>query len=110
MLMSHLRLADWESFVVEENRGTESALKMAFKGFTETEYGNLQLLFTMKKNLIPYSDIFQFGAQEFLGRYVNWHEPTMSLEKKDTEVRFYLYEVFGITIAHPGALTLLKFL
>jgi hypothetical protein len=110
MLMSHLRLADWESFVVEENRGTESALKMALKGFTETEYGNLQLLFTMKKNLIPYSDIFQFGAQEFLGRYVNWHEPTMSLEKKDTEVRFYLYEVFGITIAHPGALTLLKFL
>lgn len=110
MLQSHLRMADWESFVVEEFKGADRAVDMAFKGFTEEVYGNLQLLFTIKKKLIPYSDVFYFGPQEFLGRYVNWIEPTMSLEKKDTEIKFYLYEVFGITIAHPGAMAIAKFL
>ena len=105
-LQSHLRIADWDSFVVEHHKGSERAVDLAFKGFTEVEYNGLQLMFTQKKSLVSYGDSYFFGDQNFLGRYVNWIEPTMSLEKKDTHIRFYIYEVFGITLAHPGALSI----
>jgi hypothetical protein len=110
MLMNHLRIADWDAMMVETHKGSDRAVDLALNGFSESTYNGLQLMFTIKKNLIPYSDVFQFGPQDFLGRYVQWHEPTMSLEKKDTEVKFYQYEIFGITIAHPGAASIQKFL
>lgn len=109
VLQSHLRMADWEAFIHEDLKGTGGIEDLMRNGFTMDHYGGLDLMFTIKKHLVAYADSYYFGPQDFLGRYVNWHEPTMSLEKKDTEIKFYLYEVFGLTLAHPGALSIIKY-
>lgn len=110
MLMYHTRRADFDTFAVEEFQGTDKAVDIAFRGWTEKEYSNLQIMFTIKKKLVPYADTFMFGPQEYLGRYVQWVEPTMSVKKEDMTVQFSLYEVYGITLAHPGALCINQFL
>jgi hypothetical protein len=52
-----------------------------------------------------------FGPQEYLGRYVQYIPPTMSVKKlDDLIIQFFQYEIFGITIAHPGALCGLQYL
>lgn len=110
VLMNHLRKVDFEVMAVEELQGTDTSVDIAFKGFTKADFSGMQLLFTIKNQLVPTAETYWFGDQEFLGRYVQWVEPTMSLKKEDTQVQFYLYEVFGITIAHPGALSINRFL
>lgn len=110
VLMNHLRQADFEAMAVEELQGTDRAVDLAVNGFSENKWNGMQLLMTIKDTLVPIRDTFWFGPQEFLGRYVQWVPPTMSLEKRDTKIAFYLYEIFGITIAHPGALAINKFL
>jgi hypothetical protein len=109
VLQSHLRIANWESFIHEDLKGVSAIENIMKDGFTMDHYAGLDLMFTIKKNLVSYADSYYFGPQDFLGRYVHWHEPTMSLEKKDTEIKFYLYEIYGITLAHPGALSIIKY-
>lgn len=110
VLMHHTRRTDFEIFAVEEFQGTDKAIDIAFNGFSETEFSNLRLLFTIKDKIVPHADVFYFGPQEYLGRYVNWVQPTMSLKKEDSIVQYYIWEVFGITIANPAAVSIVQFL
>lgn len=111
LVASHLRRADWESFVLNEVRATDRAVDIAFNGFSESKYSNLNILFTTKKKIVPREDMFLFGPQEYLGRYVQYLPPTMSVKKDDDMViRFYQYEIYGLTIAHPGAVCAVQFL
>ena len=104
VLMNHLHKVDFDVLTVEELPGTDRAVSIAFKGFSEAEYSGMQLMFTIKKRLIPNGETWWFGPQEYLGRYVQWIPPTMDVKKDGMEIKFKLFEVFGITIAHPGAL------
>lgn len=104
VLMNHLRKVDFDVLGVEEFQGHDKSVDIAFKGFSEAEYSGMQLLFTIKKKLVPGGRTHWFADQDFLGRYVQWIPPTMVVKKETTSIRFHLYEVFGITIAHPGAL------
>lgn len=110
ILCYHTRRSDFDTLAVEELQGTDRSVDIAFNGWSEDRYSGLQLMFTIKKTLVPYADMFFFGPQEYLGRYVQWVEPTMSVKKEDTTVQFYLYEVYGVTIAHPGAFCINQFL
>lgn len=109
-VMNNLRLADLEIAAVKENPSTDSSLDMVFKGWTETQFAGLKTLFTIKRKLIPTAQCFLFGDPKFLGRYVNWIPPKMVIEKKAMIVQAYVYEVYGITLAHPGALAVNEFL
>jgi hypothetical protein len=110
VLMNHLRLADLEVAAVEDLSGTDKAVDVAINGFSEVKWANMNIMMTIKKNLVPPRDTFWYGAQEYLGRHVIWQEPTMVVEKKMTEVFMQMYEIYGMTIAHPGALGIQKFL
>ena len=110
VLMNDLRRADFEAMAVEELQGTDKSVELAINGFSEDKWNGMKILMTIKHNLVPVRKTYWFGPQEFLGRYVQWIPPTMSLEKKDTIISFYLYEVFGVTIAHPGALCINEFI
>jgi hypothetical protein len=109
-LANHLHIRDFDVMAVEELQGTEKSVDIAFKGFTEAEYSGIRMMFSIKKNLIPTGKTFWFGDQDYLGRYVQWIPPTMVMKKEDTIVQCYTYEVYGITIAHPGALAINNFL
>jgi len=109
-VMNNLRIADLEVSAVEELQGTDVATDIAFNGWAKRKYADLQILFTIKRKLIPTSHCFLFGDQDFLGRYINWIEPKMVIKKEAMIVQFYVYEVYGMTIAHPGALAINEFL
>lgn len=109
-LANHLHIRDFDVMAVEELQGTDKSVDIAFKGFTETVYSGIRMMFTIKKRLVTTGETFWFGDQEYLGRYVQWIPPTMVINKEDTLVRFYIYEVMGITIAHPGALCINNFI
>jgi len=111
LLANNLRRTDFELFQLDEFHGTESAVSLAKNGFAESTYSGLNILFTIKRKLVPFADIFMFGPQEYLGRYVQYIPPTMSVKKlDDLIIQFFQYEIFGITIAHPGALCGLQYL
>ncbi len=101
--MNNRRKPDFEVMAVEEFQGTDFSVDLATKGYADAQLANMQIMMTTKAKLIPTAETFWFGHQDFLGRYVQWIQPTMSLEKHDTIIEFYVYEVFGLTIAHPGA-------
>jgi hypothetical protein len=111
LLASHLRKSDFESAWLDELHGTDRAVDLVTKGFSEATYQGLDIIFTTKKAVVPKADMFLFGPQEYLGRYVQYMPPTLSVKKDDDMViSFYQYEIFGMTIAHPGALCGLQYL
>jgi hypothetical protein len=110
LLCSHLRRSDFESAVLDEVQGTQMAVDLVSKGFSQATYQDLEILFTNKQAVVPKADMFMFGPQEFLGRYIQYMPPTMSVQKPDDMViKFYQYEVLGMTLAHPGALIGVQF-
>lgn len=110
VLMNNRRKPDFEVMAVEEFQGTDMSVDLAVNGWAGAKLNGMQIMMTTKSKLIPTSDTFWFGPQENLGRYIQWIPPTMALEKKETIIEFYIYEVFGLTIAHPGALGINKFI
>lgn len=111
LLANHLRRSDFESAMLDEFHGTDSAVDLVRNGYSEGKYQGLEILFTTKKTIVPKADMFLFGPQEYLGRYVQYMPPTMSVKKDDDMIiRFYQYEVLGMVIAHPGALCGLQYL
>lgn len=110
VLMSNLRRADFTAIIHEDRKGVNAVVDLQRDGWSETNYDGLQLLFTTKRNWVPYNDFFYFGPEQHLGRYVHMFEPTMSLERKATQIQFFLYEAYGMTIAHPGAVAICRYL
>ena len=110
VLMNHMRESDFALMGVEELQGTQKSVDIMFNGFTETKFYDKRLMFTIKKKLVPIAQSYWFGKQEWLGRYVEWIQPTMEIERKDTRVSFYLYQVNGLTIANPAAVSIVEYL
>jgi hypothetical protein len=111
LLGNHLRKTDLEASMLSEVHGTSKAEDLVMNGLSIGTYQNVKIIFTIKSKIVPYNDFFLFGAQEYLGRYVQYMPPTMSVKKEDDMViKFSLYEIFGMTIAHPGAVSGLRFL
>jgi hypothetical protein len=111
LLASNLRRSDFTRFILDESQATEKHNDIMFNGLSIENLHGLEVMFTTKKKIVPKPDIFFFGPPEYLGRYVQHTPPTMSIKKDDDHIiRFFQYEIYGMTIAHPGALCAARYL
>jgi len=70
------------------------------KALQEATVFGVRHLFTIKADLVPNDEMYQFAEPEFLGRFYTLQDPTMYVEKKKDILRFSARETISVTFAN----------
>jgi len=105
-LFSHGMIALMKSQLVIEFPGTQVATDIFRSGMTELrmEGDNVKMVATNKTTLVPKGTFYLYGAENRLGRYVQYKEPTMLVENRGLRVSMELYEILGIALINQAAI------
>ncbi|GIW59056.1 MAG: hypothetical protein KatS3mg087_0122 [Patescibacteria group bacterium] len=90
-----------ELFKWERNElGGDDAQSVLYEGWADRKINNAKVVTTIKRELIPDDTMFFFGHPMFIGKFYVWQEPSLYIEKVDTEIKFRAHEVVGLAIGH----------
>jgi len=76
---------------------------------TEGKVMGIRHIFTIKDELIPNNEVYQFAEPSYLGRAYVLQNVTMYVEKKKDILRFSAMEKIGLTIANVAGVAKSKF-
>lgn len=93
-----------KAFAVAEFRGLQIANEIISRGHLESNFDNLNWIVTQKFEIVPDGALFMFPEEKFMGKHIEKQGPTMVVEKYGTEVVFWMYMQYGMTIGHSGSL------
>jgi len=83
--------------------GDDRAADIFFEGWGNRRILGIDVLSTIKREIIPNGVFYMFGDPQFIGKFYVRNEPTIYLKTEDLEVEFYAYEVLGASIGHADA-------
>jgi len=89
--------------------GDDRAGDIFFDGWGNRQIFGIEVISSIKREIIPDGDIYMFGNPDFIGKFYVRTEPTMYIKTEDLEVVFYAYELLGATIAHADAVHHFRF-
>ena len=92
-------------------QGTDVAADVWRKAFEEVylQGDNVRIIATIKDSLIAENEYIGYAAENRLGRYVQYYEPTMVVKNEGLHISFWQYEALGMMIVNPTGISLAKF-
>ena len=89
--------------------GGDLSEQIARKGFAETVFMGVNVLVTIKRNLVPDNTVFQFADPKFVGKFFVLEDTTMAIEKKFFLIEFFAYQEIGSCIANVASVARVDF-
>lgn len=89
--------------------GSDQAGTMMVDGFTGSKIGGVDLITTIKHELVPLGTFWHFGPDGMVGRMCEKEEATLYVERKFWFVEFLLCEQIGAVIENPGGIARVDF-
>ena len=88
-------------------QGTDVAADVWRKAFEEVylQGDNVKIIATIKDSLVAENEYLGYAAENRLGRYVQYYEPTMVVKNEGLHISFYQYEALGMGIVNPTGVT-----
>jgi hypothetical protein len=108
VLINHITIKDYMKFGHDESGGTMSE-DVARRGWTEQEYRGCRHIITVKKDLVPTSEEFQFADPKFIGKHYQLEDTTMYVRREAYMLEFFAYETCGATLGHSGGLAKVQY-
>ncbi len=84
--------------------GDDRAADIFFEGWGDRTIFGLDVIATIKREIITDGVFYMFGDPNFMGKFYVRTEPTMYIKTEDLEVEFYCYEIIGAAIAWADAI------
>lgn len=108
ILINTLSIKWIRTFVAYTFQGTEVAANVWRKAFEEfyLEGDNVKVIATIKDSLVAENEYFGYAAENRLGRYVQYYEPTMVVKNEGLHISFWQYEALGMIIVNPTGISL----
>ena len=78
-------------------------------GWKATRFGGLDLLITIKRDLVPDDRMEMTADPKFLGKFYTLEDVTMYLKRDAFLLEFFAYETIGASIGNTGALARVDF-
>jgi hypothetical protein len=97
-----------EGFTRDEFGGDMSE-KLFLEGNGLGEFQGLKWKVTIKRFLVPDYRVYYFGPENMLGRFRTLEDVTLWAEKKNFMLDFFLYAMYGMTIAHAGSVAAVQY-
>jgi len=84
--------------------GDDRAADIFFEGWGDRTIFGIDIIATIKREIVPDDHMYMFGDSNFIGKYYVRTEPTMYIKTEELEVDFYCYEILGGAIAWADAI------
>lgn len=84
--------------------GGDKSQDLLVNGWTFTEFSGVQVIKTIKHELVPHGTIYAFADERFLGVAYELQAVTMFNENRGPMINFYYYEEIGASLGHFGGL------
>lgn len=97
-----IEFAKWD-YMSDFGFGTHGA-ELYQKGSVTNPQG-IQLIQTIKSDLVPDGVVFLFAPEDFIGKFFTYQEPTTFIEQKKDWLSFSTYEIIGIGIGNTRCFT-----
>lgn len=107
-VVNHVTLKELEKWHRDEIGGN-LAENIVLKGWTEEQFFGLNVISTIKRNLVPDNTMYLFAATKFMGKNFELEPPTMYIDREGPIIRFMLYQSQGSTIANAASLCRVDF-
>lgn len=103
LLLNNITLMDFCKFGHNEMGGTTS--EDIFKnGWSLQTFMGKKLVVTIKKGLVPTSNIYQFADPKYIGKSYELEPTTMYIRREAYMLEFFAYETIGGGIGHTSGL------
>lgn len=80
--------------------GNDEAGNIFFEGWGGRKLNGMDVVMSIKKELIPNDTYFMFGDNRFLGKFYVYQEPELYIKKEDVMIQFRAHEIVGAAIGH----------
>jgi hypothetical protein len=84
--------------------GGDKSQDMLVNGWTDSEFGKVKFIITIKHELVPEDVFYMFAHQKFVGKAFELVPPTMYVDRKAFLIEWWTYETIGGAIGHTGGL------
>jgi len=89
--------------------GGDIAEEIARNGYALKTFFNVNLIVTIKRDLVPDGTLFQFAEPKFLGKFFILEDVTMAIKKEFYLIEFFSYEELGCTIKNIAGVARVDF-
>lgn len=86
-----------------QDLGTEILTEVTINGIAERKFMGINLLVTIKSDIIPDGTIYYFADREFLGIFEYLRDATMWMKKEADEIEWYTWEEVGFLLKNVTA-------
>ena len=80
--------------------GGDLAEEIVKNGYALRTFGGVNLIVTIKRDLVPDGTVFMFAEPKFLGKFMVLEDATMAIKKEFFLIEFFSYEEIGGAIAN----------
>jgi hypothetical protein len=92
-----------------EEIGGDMSEKLFKDGWTDDRFFQMELLQTIKRNLVPDNSIYLFAGEKWMGKFYELEESTMFIERRAYFLSYFMYMLEGATFANPYAFVRVDF-
>jgi hypothetical protein len=92
-----------------DEMGGDLAQDIVKNGWTMKEFDGVELIITIKQDIVADNDIYFFSDNRFIGKTYELEPTKMWVEAKAFMVEWYAYEEIGGSIGHTGGLAAATF-
>lgn len=108
MLINNVTLRALQMWGRDE-MGGDFSQELVKKGWAETEFMNVRLIVTIKRDLVPDDTIFLFADPKFIGKFFMLENTTMYIKREAFLLEFFAYETLAMAIGNVGGLARIDF-
>jgi hypothetical protein len=103
LLMNDVTAKELLKFSSEEI-GHAATTDQYYKGLTSGQYFGHKVLFTIKRDIVKDGVVYQFGTEDFLGKFFILQDATVYIKHEADMIEFFTYESIGIGIGNSRAM------
>lgn len=89
--------------------GGDMSQDLLRNGWTEREFGNVRVIITIKRDLVPDNTVFMFADPKFIGKTFELEPITTYIERRYWWLSYFMWEELGASIGHTGGLARANF-
>lgn len=108
ILINNVSVIDFQKWGRDEIGG-DLAGQVAVQGWGETTWFGIQIVVTIKRDLVPDNRIYMFTKPSRTGKSFILEDTTMYVDTKAFMIEFFAYESIGGSIANPTAVAIADF-
>jgi hypothetical protein len=103
VLLNNITVLEFEKWG-RDMIGGDLAEEIVKNGYALRTFGGVNLIVTIKRDLVPDGALFMFAEPKFLGKFMVLEDATMAIKKEFFLIEFFSYEEIGGAIANVAAI------